>query len=89
MGLLRDWLFKALYPVPQKREDLLAHKQIFIEEYTRPHQLKTAIKMSFLTEEERDFVQKRNIKSWKDHEQLARLKAQKIWRKIACARERS
>ena len=75
-----NWLFTLLYPHPRRGEDLLAHKQKFIEEYISP------ILFGPMEEETDpfDMLTKNipSIKKQKDKEQKKRLIAQKTWQKM-------
>ena len=79
MGL-RNWLFKAIYPLPQKGEDLLNHKQQFIEEYTSSYLFFNELKDNFIPE--RLLANANYIKRRNDKYQKKRFLAYKEWQKI-------
>lgn len=87
MGVIRSLLFRYIYPLPQKDEDLLVHKQEFIKEYADPYLLAIQIKRAFVPHKIRDsacYIKKQN-----DKEQKVHLEAYKTWRKVVSARQRS
>ena len=51
MGRFHSLLFRMLYPVPQKGEDLLTYKQKFIEEYILSNQLGADFALFFIAKQ--------------------------------------
>ena len=88
MGFIRSWLFRMIYPLPQSGEDLLVHKQVFIDEYTVPALFFEKIKIKLiaprikLEERRKDYI----IKA-KNKEQKERLLAYKTWHGITKNRD--
>ena len=87
MGFLRSWLFRIIYPLPQKGDDLLAHKQKFTEEYVSSHQFGTDLESLFVSQklhQDACYAKKQHDKGQKQ-----RLEAYKTWQKIVYKKERT
>ena len=80
MGSLRSWLFRLIYPLPQKGEDLLAHKQTFTEEYISFYRLLAELKGTFVSSASKETFS--YVKNKNDSEQKQRLEAYKTWQKM-------
>lgn len=86
MGIIRRFLFRVIYPIPQKKEDLISHKETFIEEYVEPYRIGLEIKGLITPRKKRESVC--YAKNKHDKLQRKHAEAYKIWQKVASMKQR-